>query len=135
MTILFVVDLTCYDRVGDPINGDNAMVEQLKRFDSIVNSRWFSRTSIILILNNAEGFKAKLAQSPLSTYFPDYLDGNDVYKATQYLLNRFWVFNTSGRLFYSHVSSHAQDTSIRRLVHAALNDTIRGSNLRLKGLI
>ena len=38
----------------------NRMVESLVLFDSVINSRWFLRTSIILFLNKIDVFKNKL---------------------------------------------------------------------------
>jgi hypothetical protein len=38
----------------------NRMQESLVLFESVVNSRWFMRTSIILFLNKIDVFKAKL---------------------------------------------------------------------------
>jgi guanine nucleotide-binding protein subunit alpha len=72
----------------------NRMMESLLLFDSVVNSRWFMRTSIILFLNKVDIFKQKLGRSPLGNYFPDYSGGNDVNKAAKYLL---WRFNQVNR--------------------------------------
>ena len=38
------------------------MMESLLLFDSVVNSRWFIRTSIILFLNKVDIFREKLAR-------------------------------------------------------------------------
>ena len=38
----------------------NRMAESLVLFDSVINSRWFLRTSIILFLNKIDVFKNKL---------------------------------------------------------------------------
>ena len=38
----------------------NRMQESLVLFDSVINSRWFLRTSIILFLNKIDVFKTKL---------------------------------------------------------------------------
>ena len=38
----------------------NRMAESLVLFDSVINSRWFLRTSIILFLNKIDVFKSKL---------------------------------------------------------------------------
>lgn len=82
------------------------MMESLVLFDSVVNSRWFMRTSIILFLNKVDLFKEKLARSPLGNYFPDYSGGNDVNRAAKYLL---WRFNQVNRahlnLYPQYVSS------------------------------
>ena len=80
----------------------NRMMESLVLFDSVVNSRWFVRTSIILFLNKVDLFKVKLARSPLSNYFPDYSGGNDVNRAAKYLL---WRFNQVNR---AHLNLYPQ---------------------------
>ena len=80
----------------------NRMMESLVLFDSVVNSRWFSRTSIILFLNKVDLFKAKLGRSPLGNYFPDYSGGNDVNRAAKYLL---WRFNQVNR---AHLNLYPQ---------------------------
>ena len=72
----------------------NRMMESLVLFDSVVNSRWFMRTSIILFLNKVDLFRAKLSKSPLEKYFPDYSGGDDVNRAAKYLL---WRFNQVNR--------------------------------------
>jgi guanine nucleotide-binding protein G(i) subunit alpha len=80
----------------------NRMMESLVLFDSVVNSRWFMRTSIILFLNKVDLFKQKLARSPLGNYFPDYSGGNDVNRAAKYLL---WRFNQVNR---AHLNLYPQ---------------------------
>lgn len=75
-------------------------------FDSVVNSRWFMRTSIILFLNKVDLFRAKLARSPLGNYFPDYSGGNDVNRAAKYLL---WRFNQVNR---AHLNLYPQSVLI-----------------------
>lgn len=80
----------------------NRMMESLVLFDSVVNSRWFMRTSVILFLNKVDLFRAKLARSPLSNYFPDYSGGNDVNRAAKYLL---WRFNQVNR---AHLNLYPQ---------------------------
>ena len=83
----------------------NRMMESLVLFDSVVNSRWFMRTSIILFLNKVDLFKDKLGRSPLGNYFPDYSGGNDVNKAAKYLL---WRFNQVNR---AHLNLYPQSVA------------------------
>lgn len=80
----------------------NRMTESLVLFDSVVNSRWFVRTSIILFLNKVDLFKEKLGRSPLGNYFPDYSGGDDVNRAAKYLL---WRFNQVNR---AHLNLYPQ---------------------------
>ena len=54
------------------MNEQNRMAESLVLFESVINSRWFLRTSIILFLNKIDVFKAKLPKvfTPLVYHFP-----------------------------------------------------------------
>jgi guanine nucleotide-binding protein G(i) subunit alpha len=87
------------------------MIESLVLFESVINSRWFLRTSIILFLNKIDVFKTKLPkvtpihngvrsshidrciQVPLEKYFPEYTGGDDINKAAKYILWRFMQAN------------------------------------------
>ena len=71
----------------------NRMAESLVLFDSVINSRWFLRTSIILFLNKIDVFKNKLPKVPLEKYFPEYTGGADINKAAKYILWRFMQAN------------------------------------------
>lgn len=51
--------ITCFTVVGRG-NQQNRMVESLALFESVINSRWFLRTSIILFLNKIDVFRHKL---------------------------------------------------------------------------
>ena len=101
-SIIFCVALSEYDQVLLEETTQNRMIESLVLFDSVVNSRWFMRTSIILFLNKVDLFKKKLGRSPLATYFPDYSGGNDVNRAAKYLL---WRFNQVNR---AHLNLYPQ---------------------------
>ncbi len=85
------------------------MAESLVLFESVINSRWFLRTSIILFLNKIDVFKMKVSRVrstfcssccilisikvPLERYFPEYTGGTDVNKAAKYILWRFMQAN------------------------------------------
>lgn len=77
-------------------------MESFVLFDSIVNSRWFLRTSVILFLNKVDLFQQKIRRSPLSNYFPDYAGGDDAQRAAKYIL---WRFNQINR---SHLNLYPQ---------------------------
>jgi hypothetical protein len=113
-------------------------MESLVLFDSVVNSRWFMRTSIILFLNKVDLFKAKLARSPLGNYFPDYSGGNDVNRAAKYLLWRFNQVNRAHLNLYPqyvgpaihaiHMLTHQSHTSDRYLEHSSGLRCCQGNN-------
>jgi guanine nucleotide-binding protein G(i) subunit alpha len=50
----------------------NRMIESMKLFDSICNSKWFVETSIILFLNKKDLFEDKITKSPLTICFQEY---------------------------------------------------------------
>ncbi|KAL7919727.1 guanine nucleotide binding protein, alpha subunit [Trichoderma austrokoningii] len=133
-SIIFCVALSEYDQVLLEESSQNRMMESLLLFDSVVNSRWFMRTSIILFLNKVDIFKQKLGRSPLSNFFPDYTGGIDVNKAAKYLLWRFNQVNRAHLNLYPHLTQ-ATDTSNIRLVFAAVKETILNNALKDSGIL
>ncbi|CAD0044308.1 unnamed protein product [Aureobasidium pullulans] len=134
-TILFLVAISEYDQLLFEDETVNRMQEALTLFDSICNSRWFVKTSIILFLNKIDRFKEKLPVSPMKNYFPDYEGGEDYAAACDYILNRFVSLNQhETKQIYTHFTC-ATDTMQIRFVMAAVNDIIIQENLRLAGLI
>jgi guanine nucleotide-binding protein G(i) subunit alpha len=120
-TILFLVAISEYDQLLFEDETVNRMQEALTLFDSICNSRWFIRTSIILFLNKIDRFKEKLPASPMKNYFPDYEGGDDYSLACDYILNRFVSLNQhETKQIYTHFTC-ATDTTQIRFVMAAVN--------------
>lgn len=64
------------------------MQEALTLFDSICNSRWFIKTSIILFLNKIDIFREKLPKHPLKESFSDF-EGK---RSTLYSLKQLFKF-------------------------------------------
>ncbi|EPE09889.1 guanine nucleotide-binding protein alpha-3 subunit [Ophiostoma piceae UAMH 11346] len=133
-SIIFCVALSEYDQVLLEESSQNRMMESLLLFDSVVNSRWFMRTSIILFLNKVDIFKQKLSRSPLGNYFQDYSGGDDTNKAAKYLLWRFNQVNRAHLHLYPHLTQ-ATDTSNIRLVFAAVKETILNNALKDSGIL
>ncbi|RLV94104.1 Guanine nucleotide-binding protein alpha-2 subunit [Spathaspora sp. JA1] len=132
--IIFCVALSEYDQVLLEENNQNRLEESLALFDSVVNSRWFARTSVVLFLNKIDVFADKLQYSPLEAHFPDYTGGNNINKAAKYILWRFNQLNRSGLNIYPHVTQ-AIDTSNVELVFAAVKETILENSLRDTGIL
>lgn len=118
-SIIFCVALSEYDQVLLEESGQNRMAESLVLFESVINSRWFLRTSVIvrisryhsgwlrlktassqLFLNKIDLFKVKLPKVPLDKYFPEYTGGADVNKAAKYILWRFTQLNRARLSIY-----------------------------------
>lgn len=74
-----------YDLVLAEDEEMNRMIESMKLFDSICNSKWFVETSIILFLNKKDLFEEKIQRSPLTICFPEYTG---------------WVLSNASLFFY-----------------------------------
>ncbi|PWN29512.1 guanine nucleotide-binding protein alpha-3 subunit [Jaminaea rosea] len=133
-SIIFCVALSEYDQVLLEESGQNRMAESLVLFESVVNSRWFLRTSIILFLNKIDIFKQKIPRIPLSDFFPEYSGGADVNKAAKYILWRFTQTNRARLSIFPHLTQ-ATDTGNIRLVFAAVKETILQNALRDSGIL
>jgi guanine nucleotide-binding protein G(i) subunit alpha len=130
-TILFLVAISEYDQLLFEDETVNRMQEALTLFDSICNSRWFVKTSIILFLNKIDRFKEKLPVSPMKNYFPDYEGGADYAAACDYILNRFVSLNQhETKQIYTHFTC-ATDTMQIRFVMAAVNGKFIALNMSL----
>ncbi|KAI0249627.1 heterotrimeric G protein alpha subunit B [Lactifluus subvellereus] len=134
--LVFLVSLSEYDQMLYEDEGVNRMQEALTLFDSICNSRWFVKTSIILFLNKIDLFAEKLPRSPLGDYFPDYTGGADYNAACEYLLQRFVSLNQSAatKQIYAHYTC-ATDTNQIRFVLNAISDILLQIHLRECGLL
>ncbi|GBB91367.1 hypothetical protein RclHR1_01860021 [Rhizophagus clarus] len=133
--IIFLVAISEYDQLLMEDESVNRMQEALTLFDSICNSRWFVKTSIILFLNKIDRFREKLPRSPMNKYFPDYEGGDNYDAACDYILDRFVSLNQSDiKQIYTHFTC-ATDTQQIKFVMAAVNDIIIQNNLREVGLL
>jgi guanine nucleotide-binding protein subunit alpha len=129
--ILFVVDMDEYDEVSLEKPYRNKMMESIVLFDSIVNSRWFMRSSVFLLLNNLDTFKRKLRRVPLENYFFDYIGGNDVNKAEEFILRCFTQLDRAHLNIYPHFIETTDKSKIR-LVFESIEQMILKSNLGIK---
>ncbi|KAG9310528.1 guanine nucleotide binding protein, alpha subunit [Chiua virens] len=149
-SIIFCTALSEYDQVLLEEKNQNRMAESLILFESVINSRWFLRTSIILFLNKIDVFKTKLPKVPLERYFPEYSGGADLSKAAKYILWRFMQTNRARLSVYPQYVSNlysldwlmlaisltqATDTTNIRLVFAAVKETILQNALKNSGIL
>ncbi|EFP77948.1 guanine nucleotide-binding protein subunit alpha [Puccinia graminis f. sp. tritici] len=138
--IVFLVALSEYDQMLYEDDSVNRMQEALNLFDSICNSRWFIKTSIILFLNKIDLFKQKVRYSPIQNFFPNFHPPSnpdqELWQAgADFFGNKFVSVNQSpSKQVYVHLTC-ATDTSQIRFVLSAVNDIIIQLNLRECGLL
>ncbi|KAI9025063.1 heterotrimeric G protein alpha subunit A [Phycomyces nitens] len=133
-SVIFCVAMSEYDQVLLEETKQNRMLESLALFESIINSRWFLTSSIVLFLNKQDLFESKIQKAPLSICFPDYEGGNDPKKAAKYILWRFLQTNRARLTIYPHLTQ-ATDTTNIRFVFAAVKETIVQNALRDSGMV
>lgn len=91
--LVFLIAISEYDQMLYEDETVNRMQEAMTLFESVANSRWFIKTSIILFLNKIDLFRAKLPHSPLANTFPDYKGGSNYDAACAFLLKKFVSLN------------------------------------------
>jgi guanine nucleotide-binding protein G(i) subunit alpha len=129
--VIFVVDISSYDELVFEDPPISRLQENFVFYDSIVNSSWTRRSSILLLFNKVDLLKLKLLRNPLKNYFPDYSGGDDVLKATEYIRDRFLTINCTDRSIHLHLINE-DDNSISRIVHNTLTDVIIAKNILFK---
>lgn len=94
------------------------------------NGQWFKRKPIIVFLNKMDLFKAKLATSPISRYFPDYSgDDTSFIGAIQYFSDQFCrISEMPDREIYIH-RTNATDTTLLIATMRSIQDMIIRKNL------
>ncbi|CAK5074101.1 unnamed protein product [Meloidogyne enterolobii] len=71
--IIFVVALSEYDQVLFEDTRTNRMIESLRLFRSVCNSRWFYNTAMILFLNKKDIFEEKIKTTSIQCLFKNYM--------------------------------------------------------------
>jgi len=132
--VLFVVDISAYDRMLYEDEKVNRLEEALNLFENICNSRWFRDTSIILFLNKSDLFKEKIKKVPLTVTFPEYPGDNTFEAGTTFLEQEFLKRNHYKKPIYCHVTC-ATDTRNVGVVFNGVKDIVVREALQKAGLV
>ncbi|KAK5987524.1 Guanine nucleotide-binding protein alpha-2 subunit [Cladobotryum mycophilum] len=130
--LLFLVAISGYDQCLVEDKDGNQMNEALMLWESIANSHWFARSSLILFLNKMDLFKEKLPKSPITRYgFTDYHGPEDDYKAaSKYFLDKFKALSRNPeKEIYGHFTN-ATDTNLLKITMGSVQDMIIQRNLK-----
>ncbi|KAH9970775.1 G-protein alpha subunit [Russula compacta] len=136
-SIMFYASLSDYDEPGFAVRDQpTRLVESFNLFEAIVNSRWFSKTSIILFLTQLDEFRVKIHEAPLVEYFPEYTGGTDVNEGAEYILWRFIRSNHAQLNVYPHFTElEASNANSVLFVLIAVKETILINSLRDSGML
>jgi guanine nucleotide-binding protein subunit alpha len=140
-TLIFCVAISEYDHMLREEPRQNRLLESFQLWESVVNSKWFQRSSVVLFLNKKDIFRHKLRTNPLPRYFPEYrppdsfLSEEASYEhAAEFIKNKFLAMNYGRVQIYPYLTC-ATDTKNIDLVFAAVKETVLANNLRSAGIL
>ncbi|XP_043195533.1 guanine nucleotide-binding protein subunit alpha homolog [Amphibalanus amphitrite] len=131
-SILFLVSSCEFDQVLMEDRRTNRLVEARNVFDTIVNSRIFRETSVILFLNKTDLLKEKVqrADTDLAAYFPEFRGNSHKLEDVQhFLVEMFTAARREHKLPLFHHFTCAIDTENIKVVFNGVRDTILQRNL------
>mmetsp|Transcript_4882 Transcript_4882/g.7874 ORF Transcript_4882/g.7874 Transcript_4882/m.7874 type:complete len:352 (-) Transcript_4882:93-1148(-) len=121
---IFCVALSEYNLTLYEDGTTNRMLESLKLFKEICNSKWFVDTAMIIFLNKMDLFAEKIKTVDLTCAFPEYTGGCDYDAAIQFIQEKFIAQNENPKkLLYPNVTC-ATDTKNIEVVFTVVQDII-----------
>jgi len=131
--IIYCVALNEYDMKLFEDEKVNRMEESLELFEEICNSKWFTKTAMILFLNKIDLFKEKITKVSLKVLFEDYEGNTDFEAASQFIQHKFVGLNRNqSKKIFVHTTC-ATDTEQVKVVFDAAKEIIISQNLERLG--
>jgi len=118
--IIYCVALNEYDMKLFEDERVNRMEESLELFGEICNSKWFTKTGIIIFLNKYDLFKEKIAKVSLSVLFADFTGGNDCDKGVKFIQDKFTAMSHNpNKKIFAHTTCATDSESVKVVFDAA----------------
>ncbi|KAJ2994386.1 Guanine nucleotide-binding protein G(t) subunit alpha-3 [Globomyces sp. JEL0801] len=95
--VIFLVDISAYDRNLAENPEVNRLVDALNLFNEIVNHKLLANASMMLFFNKKDLFEVKTSEVYIKDYFPDYTGILDI---LLFLLGRVGSASDGGRYFH-----------------------------------
>jgi len=133
--VIFCVALSEYDLKLQEDDTTNRMMESLKLFKEICNSKWFTDTSMILFLNKEDLFAEKIKKVDLKVCFPEYTGGMEFQPAVDFIRDKFISQNENPQKNIYPQVTRATDTNNVKVVFNAVKDTILRRALDSAGIL
>lgn len=140
-TLIFCVAISEYDQMLREEPRQNRLLEAFQLWESVINSKWFQRSTVVLFLNKKDIFRHKLRINPLARYFPDYRPPAEgtaeemVYlHAVEFIKGKFLAMNYGRVQIYTFVTC-ATDTLNIHGAFEVIKETILANNLKNAGIM
>jgi len=131
--IIYVVAMQEYDMTLFEDEKVNRMTESLELFGEICNSKWFTKTAIVLFLNKSDLFREKISTKDMKEIFPTYEGGCNYEAGLQFIQNAFLSKNDSGRHIFCHPTTATDRQNVKHVFDAA-KEIMISQNLERIGL-
>lgn len=142
-SILFIASSSEYDQLLVEDRRTNRLYESRSIFDTIVNNRIFTNTSVILFLNKMDLLQEKIGRSNIARYLPEFKDlqtvwsiapgfqanSTDIEDVKKFLLYYFLSTRREAEKPLYHHFTVAVDTNNISLVFRDVKDIILKKNL------
>jgi guanine nucleotide-binding protein G(i) subunit alpha len=131
--VIFVAACSEYDQFLVEDDTVSRMKESLDVFNSIVNSKSFINTAIILLLNKVDVFKEKIKICALEKYFEDYDGKDDFESAKEFISAKYLTLNKQPtRRIYTHYTTAIDTENMNFIIHSIIDMMVRN---KLKDLL
>eukprot|EP01114_Cavostelium_apophysatum_P009666 TRINITY_DN2289_c0_g1_i1.p1 TRINITY_DN2289_c0_g1~~TRINITY_DN2289_c0_g1_i1.p1 ORF type:complete len:359 (-),score=129.09 TRINITY_DN2289_c0_g1_i1:7-1083(-) len=131
--IIYTAALSEYDMKLFEDESVNRMEESLELFEEICNSKWFTKTAMILFLNKFDLFQEKIKKVDLKILFEEYEGGCNEGPALEFIQDKFLSLNkNANRKIFVHPTC-ATDTEQVKVVFDAAKEIIISQNLERLG--
>ncbi|ORY76578.1 putative guanine nucleotide-binding protein alpha-1 subunit [Leucosporidium creatinivorum] len=127
--LLFLVAISEYDQMLYEDETQSRLSEALLVFDSVANSRWFGKSTLVLFLNKIDLFKEKLPKASLRLAFPGFQGNEASYEDASGFMKHQFKQLYRGSSLYTHFTC-ACDTSQMNFTLSAVQDTITRETLK-----
>ncbi|CAL2042847.1 unnamed protein product [Caenorhabditis brenneri] len=132
--IIFIAALSEYNEVLFEDETTNRMIESMRLFESICNSRWFHNTNIILFLNKKDLFAEKIKHENIQKAFPEYRGAQQYDECVAFIKTKFEsLSNNPKKTFYVHETCATDTTQVQKILDSVISMIIQ-SNLHKSGL-
>jgi len=132
--LIFCVAISEYDQKLQEDLLTNRMMESLKLFSDLTNSRWFANTPVILFFNKMDIFANKITKVPLNVCFKNYKGANNVEEAGDYIQKQFLDQNTNPDKMIFCFKTCGTDTNNVKHIFDSVKDIIISSFLNQLGI-